>query len=310
MDVIRGIENIPADLRGAFVTIGNFDGVHLGHRHIFGQLVEKAGAQGRPSVVISFDPHPKQVLHPELRPFYLITPLEEKTRLIAETGIGTLILIPFSLEYARTTAEAFIRTVLWEKLRIGEILIGHDYTFGREKEGNATFLTEFGRQLGFAVEVMDAFQVEGQTVSSTRIREAILKGEVAVAAKLLGRPYNLGGKVIPGRHRGVGLGFPTANIHPEKELLPPRGVYAVHARIEGKRFEGVVNIGFNPTFAGETLSIEVHLFDFNKDIYGMPLDVLFIERIRDEIRFASPEALIAQIDRDIVRAREILQGDR
>jgi riboflavin kinase/FMN adenylyltransferase len=154
---------------------------------------------------------------------------------------------------------------------------------------------------------MDAFQMEGRTVSSTRIREAILKGEVAVAAKLLGRPYNLGGKVIPGRHRGVGLGFPTANIHPEKELLPPRGVYAARAMLGEKRLEGVVNIGFNPTFADKVLSIEVHLFDFKEDIYGDPLDVLFIERLRDEIRFASPEALIAQIDRDIARAREILQ---
>jgi len=307
MDVIRGIENIPTNVRGAFVTIGNFDGVHLGHRHIFRRLVEEAGAKGRPSVVISFDPHPKQVLHPERRPFYLITSLEEKIRLIGETGIGTLILIPFTLEYARTTAEAFIRTVLWERLRTGKILIGHDYTFGRGKEGNATFLAEFSRQLGFTVEVMDAFQMGGQTVSSTRIRKAILEGGVGTAANLLGRPYNLRGKVIPGRHRGVGLGFPTANIHPEKELLPPRGVYAARAMLKGKRLEGVVNIGFNPTFADKALSIEVHLFDFKEDIYGETLDVLFIERLRDEIRFASPEALIAQIDRDIARAREILQ---
>jgi riboflavin kinase/FMN adenylyltransferase len=308
MDVIRGSEKIPARLQRAVVTIGNFDGVHLGHQFIFRRLVEEARREGCPAVVISFEPHPKMVLHPERRPFYLITSPEEKIRLAAELGIDALILIPFSLEYARTTAEAFVQEILWERLRIRKILIGHDYTFGRGKEGNETFLAESGRRLGFAVEVMNAFRIGDTVISSTKIRNALLAGDVGFAATLLGRPYNLSGRVVSGNHRGGGLGFPTANIAPDKELVPARGVYAVHCLLEGKRHDGVLNIGFNPTFADGKFSIEVHIFDFQGDIYGEILDVHFIERIRDEVRFTTPELLIAQIDRDIVRAREILQS--
>lgn len=309
MDVIRGSENIPAGLRGAVVTIGNFDGVHLGHQHIFRHLTSEAHREQRPAAVISFEPHPKMVLHPERRPFYLITSPEEKIRHISNLGIDALILIPFSLDYARTTAEEFIHDVLWERLRIRKIIIGHDYTFGRGKEGNAAFLTASGNRLGFEVEVLSAFKIGDTTISSTRIRKAILAGEVRCAASLLGRPYNLTGEVVPGHHRGVSLGFPTANIRPEKELIPPSGVYAVHAILEGHRRQGVLSIGFNPTFADQQLSIEVHIFDFNENIYGKSLDVLFVERLRGEIRFAGPGELIAQIGRDIALAREILQTE-
>jgi riboflavin kinase/FMN adenylyltransferase len=302
MDVIRGSENISAGLQGAVVTIGNFDGVHLGHQYIFRHLIAEAHRERRPAVVISFDPHPKMILHPERRPFYLITSLEEKIRHLSNLGIDALILIPFSLDYARTTAEEFILGFLWERLRIRKILIGQDYTFGRGKEGNEAFLTASGGRLGFEVQVLSAF-------SSTRIRNALLAGEVRYAASLLGRPYNLAGEVISGSHRGVSLGFPTANIRPDKELVPPSGVYAVHVILEGNRHRGVLNIGFNPTFADRKLSIEVHIFDFNENIYGKHLDVLFIERLRDEIRFASPGELVAQIDRDIARVREILQAE-
>ena len=307
MDVIRGSEKIPARMQRAVVTIGNFDGVHLGHRFIFRRLVEEARREGCPAVVISFEPHPKMVLHPERRPFYLITSPEEKIRLLAELGIDALILIPFSLDYARTTAEAFVREILWERLRIRKILTGHDYTFGRGKEGNEAFLAEAGRRLGFAVEVMNPFCIGDTVISSTKIRDALLAGEVGFAAMLLGRPYNLSGRVVCGNRRGGGLGFPTANIAPDKELVPARGVYAVRCLLEGKRHDGVLNIGFNPTFADGKLSIEVHIFHFHGNIYGRILDVHFIERIRDEVRFTSPELLIAQIDRDITRAREILQ---
>jgi riboflavin kinase/FMN adenylyltransferase len=309
MDVIKGHDQIPAGLKGGIVTIGNFDGVHLGHQHIFRKLVDEARRQECPAVVISFDPHPKMVLHPERRPFYLITSLKEKIRLIEQCGIDALILIPFTLEYARTSAEAFIRDILWDRLRIRKILIGHDYTFGRGREGNEAFLTAFGRRLGFEVEVMSAFQRDGMTISSTRIREALLAGEVRLAASLLGRPYNLAGEVVPGHRRGVELGFPTANIRPDKEPIPPRGVYAVQTLLEGIRRPGVLNLGFNPTFADASRSIEVHIFDFHRDIYGEVLDILFIERLRDEIRFDRAAELTTQIDRDVTRAREILKGE-
>ena len=310
MEVIRGSEKIHARLQRAVVTIGNFDGVHLGHRFIFLRLVEEARREGCPAVIISFEPHPKMVLHPERRPFYLITSTEEKIRLAAELGIDAFILIPFSLDYARTTAEAFVREILWERLRIRKILIGHDYTFGRGKEGNEAFLAEAGRRLGFAVEVMNPFCIGDTIISSTKIRNALLAGEVGYAATLLGRPYNLSGPVVSGNRRGGGLGFPTANIAPDKELVPARGVYAVRCLLEGKSHDGVLNVGFNPTFADVQRSIEAHIFDFHGDIYGRILDVHFIERIRDEVRFASPEALIAQIGRDIARAKEILQSPK
>ncbi|MHB8829143.1 MAG: bifunctional riboflavin kinase/FAD synthetase [Syntrophales bacterium] len=306
MDIIRGSENIPATLKGVFATIGNFDGVHLGHRHIFQTLREEARREWCKTVVISFDPHPKMVLHPDRRPFYLISSAAEKINLLREIDMGAFLIIPFSLEYSKTTAREFVRDILWEKLRIRKIIIGHDYTFGRGKEGNEAFMAEEGRRLGFEVEAMNAFCVGNEIVSSTKIREALLRGDVRFAAALLGRPYNLSGRVVRGDQRGVELGFPTANVEANKELLPPHGVYAVRCLLKGKSHDGVVNIGFNPTFAGGKLSIEVHIFDFHQDIYGEILDVLFIEKLRDEIRFESPEKLIEQIKLDTARARVLL----
>ncbi|MBW6485245.1 MAG: bifunctional riboflavin kinase/FAD synthetase [Syntrophobacterales bacterium] len=306
MDIIRGSENIPADLQGVFATIGNFDGIHLGHRYIFQRMAEEAGREGCKTVLISFDPHPKMVLHPDRRPFYLISSAEEKISLLREIGIGAFLIIPFSLEYSQTTAGEFVREILWEKLRIRKIIIGHDYTFGHAREGNEAFLAAEGRRLGFAVEAMNAFCAGSEIVSSTKIREAILQGDVRFAAALLGRPYNISGRVVAGDQRGVELGFPTANVEANKELLPPHGVYAVRCLLKGKSHDGVVNVGFNPTFAGGKLSVEVHIFDFNQDIYGEILDVLFFERLRAEIRFESPAKLIAQIKRDVIQARALL----
>ena len=306
MDIIRGTENIPAALQGVFATIGNFDGIHLGHRHIFQRMQEEAHREKCQTVVISFDPHPKMVLHPDRRAFYLISSAEEKINLLRDIGIGAFLIIPFSLEYSQTTAREFVREILWEKLHIRKIIIGHDYTFGHGKEGNEDFLVAEGKRLGFAVEAMNAFCVGNEIVSSTKIREAILKGDVRFAAKLLGRPYNLSGRVAAGDQRGQELGFPTANVEANKELLPPHGVYAVRCLLRGEKLDGVVNIGFNPTFAGGKLSVEVHLFDFDRDIYGEILDVFFVEKLRDEIRFDGPAQLIAQIKRDVAQARALL----
>ena len=311
MDVIRGIGQIPAGFRCAAVTIGNFDGVHLGHRVIFERLVAEARREGCKAAAITFDPHPKMVLHPERRPFYLLSTSEEKTRLIGALGVDVLILIPFTLEYAQTTAESFVREVLWERLRVRKVLIGHDYTFGRGREGNADFLREAGSRLGFAVEVISPVRVGETMVSSTTIRKALLAGEVRFAATLLGRPYNVRGEVIHGSGRGAGLGFPTANVLPEKELLPPGGVYAIRVLFEGRRHDGVLSIGTNPTFAGEirtgaSCAIEAHLFGVAEDLYGKTLDLLFIDRLRDQVRFETAAALSAQIERDIRQARDIL----
>ncbi len=307
MDVIRGIEDIPAGLRDAAVTIGNFDGVHRGHQRLLKRLREDARRKKLKALVITFDPHPKMILRPELQPFYLITTLEEKISLLNDTGIDAVVVIPFTLQYAQKTAEEFICQVLWEGLRIQKIVIGHDYTFGKGKEGNEAFLAAFGKKLGFGVGIINAVEVGDTVISSTAIRDAILGGDVKKASALLGRPYNLGGPVVEGKHRGAGLGFPTANISPEKVLIPAGGIYAVMIRLEDKRYPGVVNIGVNPTFGEGKLSIEAHILDFRENIYGERLDLLFVDRIREEVKFPGPGELVRQINRDIEQARAILQ---
>lgn len=310
MVVIEGYRDMPPDLQGSFITIGNFDGVHRGHRHIFAKLVGEARNAGRPAVVVTFDPHPKMIIHPDRRPFYLITTREEKTALIAAAGLDALIFIPFTPEFAMTTAEDFVCGFLWDTLRIRKVVIGHDYTFGRNKGGNEAFLKEQAARLGFDVEVLNAFTADGDIVSSTKVRNAILTGDVAKAANYLGRPYNLSGVVVEGHKRGMGLGFPTANLAPEKVLIPAGGVYAVLTRLEGKTYHSVLNIGHNPTFGNEKRSIEVFIMDFHGDLYGKNIEVLFIARLRDERRFATAAELVEQIHRDVSIAEEILVSHR
>ncbi len=306
MKTILQIDNIPEELTGSYLTIGNFDGVHRGHQYLFRHLVDQARNAGRPSVVLTFAPHPQMVLHPDRRPFYLITSIEEKIRLIEAQGVDGLIIIPFNLDVAKTTAREFVCDLLWGKLRIKKILIGHDYTFGSGKEGNEDFLVAKGKKLGFDVEVMRAFQVGDTIISSTRVRNAILDGDVKTAAAWLGRPYNLVGRVAVGHNRGAGLGFPTANIEPEKELVPARGVYAALARVDDHTHGSVLNIGMNPTFADNQRSIEVHILDFKGDIYGKNLEILFMEKLRDEKKFSGSEELIVQIRKDVEEARKLL----
>jgi riboflavin kinase/FMN adenylyltransferase len=257
-------------------------------------------------VVITFEPHPKMVLHPERKPFYLITSIDEKIARIAETGIDGLLLIPFSMEFSHTTAREFVHTILWDRLRIKKIFIGHDYTFGRGREGNETFLAAAGEELGFAVEVIGAFRIGDAVISSTLTRNLILAGRVKEAALYLGRPYNLGGEVIAGHRRGRGLGFPTANLRPDKALIPAPGIYAVRLLLGDRPLEGVMNVGFNPTFSDNALSVEVYIFDFDEDIYGKRLEALFIDRIREEMKFDGPAQLVEQIRRDVQTAGEIL----
>jgi riboflavin kinase/FMN adenylyltransferase len=307
MKVIRDLNDIPPEFRDAYVTIGNFDGVHLGHIPILKKLIDEAHMESRKALVITFDPHPKRVLHPHIKPFYLITSLEEKIKLLEDAGIDGLILIPFDLEFSKTTAEAFVNQILWDKLHIRKIFIGHDYTFGKNKAGNEAFLFSRGKKLGFDVDVVHAVKLGDETVSSTRLRYAILNGNVKMASRLLGRPYNISGTVVPGKHRGSTLGIPTANIKPHKELLPYQGVYAVIVNLGEGRHQGVLNIGFNPTFSDNELSVEVFLFDFTGNIYGEKLDIFFIERMRDEIKFDKPEQLIEQIKKDIDQAKTILK---
>ena len=307
MKIIRDIDNIPEDLTGSVITIGNFDGIHLGHREIFRKLVREARERNKKSVVITFDPHPQKIIHPERRPFFLLTPLNEKLRLIESCDVDAVILITFSIEFARITAEEFVENILWKKLRLSKLLVGYDYAFGKGKGGNAEFLKAYGKKLGFQVEEIGAVKTGGMISSSTGTRLAILDGNVKLASEMLGRPYGVSGTVVKGYRRGTDIGYPTANIKSEK-VIPATGVYAIIAELEGIRHSGVINIGYNPTFGNEEISAEVHLLDFEGDIYGRGITILFIDRLRDEIKFKGPEELARQIKRDIEIAREILSS--
>jgi riboflavin kinase/FMN adenylyltransferase len=306
MQIFKSIESVTEDFQGSFVTVGNFDGVHLGHQFVFRKLLSEAREAKSKALVITFDPHPKMILHPNIRPFYLITTINEKFRLIEDCGIDGVLVIPFSLDYAKVTAAEFVQEVLVKKLGIKKIIVGHDYTFGHAKKGSSDYLMYCGRRLGFGVEIVDAFKVDNDIISSTFIRTLILQGDCKKVTVLLGRHYNVAGKVVPGKGRGIGLGFPTANIEPEKELLPLAGVYAAHVDVEGKRYAAVLNIGDKPTFADSTLTFEVHLLDFLGNLKGMMLNTFFVERIRDIIKFASPEELKNQILKDVQQARFIM----
>ena len=309
MKIIRKEKDRKRSFENPVLTIGNFDGVHLGHQHIFRLVEEKAGEIGGESIVYTFDPHPVAVLAPEHKPL-LITPLEEKLRLIAEQGMDVAILANFSDKFANQTPEDFVKGILYDQIKIRQLYVGHDYTFGKDRRGNIALLKELGRKLGFNVEVVEAVRVGGMVVSSTLIRELIQKGELREAARLLGRNYLLYGQVIHGRGRGgKKLGFPTANLKPAGALLPKPGIYAVRAIFEGKRYPAVANLGWNPTFHDQKFSTEVHILNFNQDIYGQPLRVEFVERLRDEATFRGPEELVTQIKKDITQAQKILSAD-
>ena len=306
MIVFRGTEDITKDFRASFVTIGNFDGVHLSHRHICRKLAGEAAEAGAKSLVITFDPHPKMILHPDIKPFFLITTFEEKLGLLEQCGIDATLIITFSPDYAKTTAREFVYETLGRELAIKKVIVGHDYTFGHDKKGNDAYLISAGQELGFDVEVIHAFKVGKDIVSSTLIRNCILKGEVAATAKLLGRWYNVAGRVVTGFGRGVQLGFPTANIEPEKELLPPAGIYAAFVDVEQKRYMAALNIGEKPTFADYTFTFEAHLLNFEGDLRGKRLNTEFVEKLREIVKFGSPEMLKKQIAADVEKVQILL----
>jgi riboflavin kinase/FMN adenylyltransferase len=305
MKIIRNIDYITQEYRDSNVTIGNFDGIHLGHQEILKKTVKESKEANRKSIVITFDPHPKKVIHPERRPFFLLNTLEEKLNLIESFDIDIVILISFTTAFSKTTAEEFVRNILWDKLHLNKLFIGYDYAFGKNKVGNASFLRTFGEKLGFQVEEIGAVMIDDTIVSSTNARLSILKGDVRGTSRMLARPYNMSGNVVKGFRRGTEIGFPTANIESEK-VIPAEGVYAIIAEVEGNRYQGVINIGYNPTFGNEELSMEVHLLDFQGDIYEKTIDIQFIDRLRDETKFDSPDKLVVQIKKDIASAKKIL----
>ena len=309
MELITDLNDITTPYQNAVVTIGNFDGVHKGHQAILHQVIEKAEAINGTSVAITFEPHPLKVLSDEGAP-PLITLYEQKVELIEQTGIDVLICTPFTQSFAALSAESFIEDILIHKIGMKAIIIGKDYKFGKDRRGSVDFLREYAKAYSIEVVVAGWIPVSAQIpdrISSTRVREIVMEGRVEEARHLLGRYYQIRGEVVTGRQRGGPmLGFPTANIKLVDELCPKMGVYAVTVEWKKKKYKGVANIGYAPTFDDHLFTVEVHLFDFKDDIYGETIKVNFIKRIRDEKRFSGIDELSAQISQDIESARRIL----
>ena len=309
MRIVRRLSQLTPPPGGTVVTIGNFDGVHLGHREIFRRVVGTARSCRADATVITFEPHPLRLLAPEHAPPRINTPAE-KVRLIRASCIDLLVILPFTRRLAALPAAAFVERILVEKLAVRHLVIGYDYAFGRNREGDGAFLAAAAQKYGFTLEVLEPLRSGEQVYSSTLIRQALLRGDVSGVVGVLGRHFTLDGTVIPGDGRGRQLGFPTANLATRKELLPAPGVYAVKVCHRRRMYDAVVNLGLRPTFAGTTPSLEIHLLDFSGDLYGHHLRVYFVARLRDEQRFASVAALQAAIHDDIARAREILAATR
>lgn len=285
---------------GTVVTVGTFDGVHAGHRRIIAEMVTLAGSN--PVAVVTFDPHPREILRPEPEPIGLLTTLQERAELLGALGVTDVIVVPFTRDFSLIDSETFLREFLVKRVGMEKYVIGYDHQFGKNREGSIETAQRLGPDLGYSCHVIQKQEIGEITVSSTQVRNALKKsGDVTLAASFLGRPYQLSGVVIHGQKRGRKLGFPTANIqplHPEK-IIPATGVYAVDVTVKHQHFRGMLNIGFKPTFeSGRTVSIETNIFNFDGDLYGHTIDIRFLTRIRNEQKFDSLEALISQLQRD------------
>ena len=313
MEIVRGSAHVPPGLPSPVVTIGNFDGVHIGHQKILCTVIARARALGGTSICYTFDPHPQRVLAPDRCPPLIVT-LPKKLALIAAEGIAVTVVEPFTPEFSRQSAEQFIRDVLYGRLRPEEVYVGHDFHFGKGREASFTTLEELGARLSFRVQVIEEVTLDGAEVSSSRIRRLVAAGQVEDAARLLGRAFTLEGRVERGAGRGRGLGIATANIAVENELLPADGVYAIFGRVgeggsapegEGALIPGVANIGFAPSFGGTRRTVEAHLFEVDRDLYDLPIEILLLARLRDERKFPDAGSLVTQIRKDIEAARKV-----
>jgi len=307
MHIVYDLNELIGPLRNPVLTIGNFDGVHKGHLALFDKVMERAKAINGQSVIMTFDPHPIKVMNPGNGP-PLITPVEQKLELISNAGIDVIVCLAFTLEFASMSAEDFVQDILTDRLGVREIVVGYDYTFGHKRQGDASLLREMGDKLGFRVHLTGPIHLDDAVVSSTSIRKLVQQGNLVDAKKFLGRDYQICGTVVKGKGRGGRLlGFPTANLEPVDELIPKRGVYAVTVRIDDKKYCGVANIGYNPTFGDDALSVETHVLDFSENIVGRMIKVKFIQRLRDEKTFGDVKELSDMITQDIEQARELMQ---
>ncbi|MFM9983969.1 MAG: bifunctional riboflavin kinase/FAD synthetase [Flavobacteriales bacterium] len=296
--------------RNSIVTIGTFDGVHPGHQKIIERVHHLAQASGVESVLLTFYPHPRMVLHPEDHDLRLLSTPEEKAELLESTGIDHLMIYPFSPEFARLSAFDYVRDLLVNGLKSHTVVVGYDHRFGRNREGDHTTLVELAEVFGFEVEEISPEMVDSVNISSTKIRQALYGGHILEANKYLGRPYSMRGKVVHGDKIGRQLGFPTANIdlNYKYKLIPAHGIYAVKVDIGSETFNGVMNIGVRPTtHTRSEVTSEVYVLDFDRDIYGQQITVNFVDRIRDEMKFGSIDELKEKIQTDVIRARALFE---
>ncbi|MBA3317356.1 MAG: bifunctional riboflavin kinase/FAD synthetase [Gemmatimonadales bacterium] len=305
------IEQLPRSPDGTVVTVGSFDGVHLGHQAVLREIARRAEAAGRASVLVTFEPHPLEVVNPQAAP-PLLTTGAERREILAQTELDVAYFLRFDRQVAAMTPEEFVRGVLLQRCGMRELVIGHDHGFGRGRSGDVDTLRHLGATLGFDVDVVPPVDFGDQHVSSSRVRRAVGGGDLASAARMLGRPYTVSGVVGRGERRGRLIGIPTINLAevPPQKLLPPDGVYAVRVEWRGGRAGGMMNQGPKPTFADGRRTLEAHLFEFDDDLYGEWVRIEWVERLRDVERFASVEQLQDQLNRDRIRAQSVLAGAR
>ncbi|MFY0628909.1 MAG: bifunctional riboflavin kinase/FAD synthetase [Flavobacteriaceae bacterium] len=309
MKVIQSVSNFISD-QNSMVTIGTFDGVHIGHQKILKKLITAANEQGKKSVLLTFFPHPRMVLQENVS-IELLNTIQEKSDLLEKMGLDYLIIHPFSKEFSRLTALDFVRDILVNQLNTSQLIIGYDHHFGKNREGNINQLREYSSLYDFQVEEISAQDIDDVAVSSTKIRNALKEGKLKTANKYLGYEYMLNGLVVNGKKLGGTIGFPTANIHIEEDykLIPKTGVYIIRANIYGNPYFGMMNIGFRPTVDGKHQTIEVHIFDFDGDLYNQKLSVSLLYFLRDEQRFDSVDHLIVQLKKDKESALNFLKNN-
>jgi riboflavin kinase/FMN adenylyltransferase len=306
MQVVRHLDESGWNLASAVLTLGNFDGLHLGHRALIEGAVADAMRLGVPSVVLTFEPHPLKVLAPERAP-KLILSHKDKLRILQSFAVSVVAVQPFDREFANLEAEEFVQDSLVERLKARKIWVGRDFRFGRGRKAGVEELIRWGGQHGFEVAALEPVVVDGERVSSSRIRQLLVEGRVHEAKSMLGRYHFLSGRVVEGLRRGRQIGYPTANIAPRTEVLPQDGIYATLLHMGGRSLLSVSSIGRNPTFGEGPRTVESYIMDFDDDIYGQDVSLSFVERLRPEAKFESVPALIAQIDQDVLKAQAIFQ---
>ncbi|MFQ5682620.1 MAG: bifunctional riboflavin kinase/FAD synthetase [Candidatus Binatia bacterium] len=309
MEIYRHIEDRNLSIPNPILTMGNFDGIHLGHQALLRRVIREAKAKGGRSVVLTFEPHPLKILAPGHAPRMILTH-KDKMRLLQAFGLDVVIVQTFDQTFAELEAEEFVRRYLIDKLKVDKLWVGRDLRFGRGRKGGAEELVRWGAEGGFGVGIVDSIQLGDARISSSHIRKLIEQGNVHEVNRFLGRYHFVSGRISSGHQRGRGLGFPTANLVAQTEVLPPDGIYATFLQVGGQRWPSVTSIGLNPTFGEGPRTIECYIFDFEQDLYGRHVQLFFIKRIREEKKFPSADLLVEQIKQDVSRAKKILSGIR